>query len=67
MFITNDVALLTFVPITILIFKRINISCVDIIILETIAANLIDPEEYELNLIEDSEIEITKIINTKMK
>lgn len=34
---------------------------------ETIAANLIDPEEYELNLIEDSEIEITKIINTKTK
>jgi hypothetical protein len=28
---------------------------------------LIDPEEYELNLIEDSEIEITKIINTKTK
>ena len=40
MVVTNDVALLTFVPITILIFKRINISCVDIIILETIAANL---------------------------
>ena len=34
---------------------------------ETIAANLIDPEEYELNLMEDSEIEITKIINTKTK
>ena len=34
---------------------------------ETIAANLIDPEEYEFNLIEDSEIEITKIINTKTK
>ena len=40
MIVTNDVALLTFVPITILIFKRINLSCVNIIILETIAANL---------------------------
>ena len=40
MIVTNDVALLTFVPITILIFKRINLSCVNIIGLETIAANL---------------------------
>ena len=32
-----------------------------------IAANLIDPEEYELNLIENPEIEIIKIINTETK
>ena len=40
MFVTNDVALLTFVPITILIFKRTGLSALKIIVLETLAANL---------------------------
>ena len=40
MFVTNDVALLTFVPITLLIFKRINLSALHIVVLETLAANL---------------------------
>lgn len=40
MFVTNDVALLTFVPITLLIFKRVGISPLYIIVLETLAANL---------------------------
>ena len=40
MFVTNDVALLTFVPISLLIFKRINLSALHIVVLETLAANL---------------------------
>ena len=40
MFVTNDVALLTFVPISLLIFKRINLSSLHLIVLETLAANL---------------------------
>ncbi len=40
MFVTNDVALLTFVPISLLIFKRIKLSSLHLIVLETLAANL---------------------------
>lgn len=40
MFITNDVALITFVPITLLISLKININTIRIIVLQTIAANL---------------------------
>lgn len=40
MLITNDVALITFVPITLLIGLKININTVRIIVLQTIAANL---------------------------
>ena len=40
MFVTNDVALLTFVPITLLIFSRIGIPALTIVVLETLAANL---------------------------
>ena len=40
MFVTNDVALLTFVPISLLIFKRINLPVLHIVVLETLAANL---------------------------
>ena len=40
MFVTNDVALLTFVPITILIFTRIGLPCLRLVVLETLAANL---------------------------
>ena len=40
MFVTNDVALLTFVPISLLIFNRINLSSLHLIVLETLAANL---------------------------
>ena len=40
MFVTNDVALLTFVPISLLIFKRINLSSLHLVVLETLAANL---------------------------
>ncbi len=40
MFVTNDVALLTFVPITLLIFTRIGMPALTIVILETLAANL---------------------------
>ncbi len=40
MLVTNDVALLTFVPITLLIFKRINLLSLRIVVLETLAANL---------------------------
>ena len=40
MFVTNDVALLTFVPITLLIFTRIGMPALTIIVLETLAANL---------------------------
>lgn len=34
---------------------------------ETIAANMIDPDEYEITLNEDAPIQITKIIETKSK
>ena len=42
MFITNDVALITFVPFTLLIFERIDRpgKLISIVVLETIAANL---------------------------
>ena len=40
MIITNDVALLTFVPLTIIICKQLQISPVTLIVLETIGANL---------------------------
>lgn len=40
MFVTNDVALLTFVPLTVLIFSRINLPSLKLIVLETLAANL---------------------------
>lgn len=40
MFITNDVALLTFVPLTILVCQQRGISARSLIVLETIAANL---------------------------
>ena len=40
MFVTNDVALLTFVPITLLIFARVGIPALTIVVLETLAANL---------------------------
>jgi len=40
MFVTNDVALLTFVPLTILIFKRIKLPCLRLVVMETLAANL---------------------------
>ena len=40
MFLTNDVALITFVPLTIIIGKKSNFSTLKIVILETIAANL---------------------------
>ncbi|PHG41481.1 SLC13 family permease, partial [Bacillus toyonensis] len=40
MFVTNDVALLTFVPITLFISKKTQINMMDTIILQTIAANI---------------------------
>ncbi|MBO4547325.1 MAG: citrate transporter [Treponema sp.] len=40
MLVTNDVALLTFVPITLLIFRRLGLSPLKIVVLETLAANL---------------------------
>ena len=40
MFVTNDVALLTFVPISLLIFKRVGLSPMKLVVLETLAANL---------------------------
>lgn len=40
MFITNDIALITIVPITISIAKAIDIDPLDLIIVETIAANI---------------------------
>lgn len=40
MFVTNDVALLTFVPISLLIFKQVKLSSLHVIVLETLAANL---------------------------
>ena len=40
MFVTNDVALLTFVPLTLVISKKTNLNMVETIILQTIAANI---------------------------
>lgn len=40
MLVTNDVALLTFVPLTLLISKKTKINMIDTIILQTIAANI---------------------------
>lgn len=40
MFVTNDVALITFVPLTLIISKKANINVGKTVILETIAANL---------------------------
>jgi len=40
MFITNDVALITFVPITLLIALKVKINVVRLIVLQTLAANL---------------------------
>ena len=40
MFVTNDVALLTFVPISLLIFRRIELPALHVVVLETLAANL---------------------------
>jgi Na+/H+ antiporter NhaD/arsenite permease-like protein len=40
MFITNDVALITFVPLTLIISQRVSIHVVEIIIFQTIAANV---------------------------
>ena len=40
MFLTNDVALITFIPLTIIIGKKSNFSVLKIVILETVAANL---------------------------
>ncbi|WP_242143071.1 MULTISPECIES: SLC13 family permease [unclassified Bacillus cereus group] len=40
MLVTNDVALITFVPLTLIISKMIQTSMLDTIILETIAANI---------------------------
>ncbi|KLE14259.1 SLC13 family permease [Clostridium sp. C8] len=40
MFVTNDVALITFVPLTIIIGKKANFNPMKIIIFQTIAANL---------------------------
>lgn len=40
MFITNDVALLLFVPLTLIILKQIDINGVQLVVLETLAANL---------------------------
>lgn len=40
MFVTNDVALITFVPLTIIIGKKANFNPIKIIIFQTIAANL---------------------------
>jgi Na+/H+ antiporter NhaD/arsenite permease-like protein len=40
MFVTNDVALLTFVPLTLVISKKTNMPVMETIILQTIAANI---------------------------
>lgn len=40
MFVTNDVALLTFVPITLVISKKTGMNMINTIILQTIAANI---------------------------
>ena len=40
MFLTNDVALITFVPLTLIISKKANINPMNIIIFQTLAANI---------------------------
>lgn len=40
MFLTNDVALLTFVPLTLIISKKTNLPMMETIILQTVAANI---------------------------
>ncbi|MGL4735996.1 MAG: SLC13 family permease, partial [Cellulosilyticaceae bacterium] len=40
MFVTNDVALITFVPLALIIGKRIKINLVKLVVLQTLAANL---------------------------
>ncbi|MFU0825473.1 SLC13 family permease [Clostridium sp.] len=40
MFVTNDVALITFVPLTLIIGKKTKIEVIDIIIFQTLAANI---------------------------
>lgn len=40
MFVTNDVALITFVPITLIISSKINIKVLNLVVLQTLAANL---------------------------
>nr|WP_263326447.1 SLC13 family permease [Neobacillus sp. Marseille-Q6967] len=40
MFVTNDVALLTFVPLTLVVSRKTNMPMADTIILQTIAANI---------------------------
>lgn len=40
MLVTNDVALLTFVPLTILTFKAAKVDCMKTVIIETLAANI---------------------------
>ncbi|WML44429.1 SLC13 family permease [Neobacillus sp. PS3-40] len=40
MFVTNDVALITFVPLTLIISKKTHLNMIETIILQTIAANI---------------------------
>lgn len=40
MFVTNDVALITFVPLTLIISKKVKVNSLKIVILQTLAANL---------------------------
>ncbi|MBD7912143.1 SLC13 family permease [Clostridium cibarium] len=40
MLVTNDVALITFVPLSLIICKKVNISSIKIIVFQTLAANL---------------------------
>jgi Na+/H+ antiporter NhaD/arsenite permease-like protein len=40
MFVTNDVALITFVPLTLIISKKTQLNMIETIILQTIAANI---------------------------
>lgn len=40
MLVTNDVALITFVPLTVIIGKKINMKVLNTVVLQTIAANL---------------------------
>ena len=40
MIVTNDVALITFVPLSIVIARKVNINVLKIVIFQTLAANL---------------------------
>ena len=40
MFVTNDVALITFIPITLIIGKKADIKVLNLVVLQTLAANL---------------------------